>query len=373
MMRFAVACALVFAAAPRSTAAGPAPTVGEHRIILSRCATITAVDGDTIHFSRSDGATGRASRNLVGAACQPAVAAPTPARHPAPKVGESRLIDGLCVTITKVTEGGYHFVMQGGSGQASGGFGAPCKGTPIDAAATPPRDLRSAPAKQPQPMSCRERCEPKACRATLVKERHACLARARSLRRDKRAVASNACSHGFNQKLKAQCAAAQATCVSTCLERTPQKRTGHPKALVEAHNRLRADVGVAPLEWSNAIAAYAQSWAEYLARSSSCKRLRHRSGPTQQGKRYGENLAAFWSPPGQHQRLAKGVTMWGDEKKYYRPGTPYTAAAAKAGHYTQIVWRETHLVGCGWTSCGPLVVLVCNYDPPGNLLGAKVY
>ena len=48
------------------------------------------------------------------------------------------------------------------------------------------------------------------------------------------------------------------------------------------------------------------------------------------------------------------------------------------GHYTQMLWANTELVGCGavrynndgqWNS----VYLVCNYGPAGNIVGAALY
>ena len=50
----------------------------------------------------------------------------------------------------------------------------------------------------------------------------------------------------------------------------------------------------------------------------------------------------------------------------------------KAGHYTQMVWKDTTAIGAGKAIIlegeqkGWLVV-VCNYDPPGNIAGVKPY
>jgi pathogenesis-related protein 1 len=47
------------------------------------------------------------------------------------------------------------------------------------------------------------------------------------------------------------------------------------------------------------------------------------------------------------------------------------------GHYTQVVWRNTQRVGCGYSTCQSqgytFEIWVCNYDPPGNFIGQTPY
>lgn len=47
------------------------------------------------------------------------------------------------------------------------------------------------------------------------------------------------------------------------------------------------------------------------------------------------------------------------------------------GHYTQVVWRKTSELGCGYATCkrdGFLVEFwACNYSPPGNVRGQEPY
>nr|CAD7395310.1 unnamed protein product [Timema poppensis] len=46
-------------------------------------------------------------------------------------------------------------------------------------------------------------------------------------------------------------------------------------------------------------------------------------------------------------------------------------------HYTQVVWANTHQVGCGYISypgkSSHSTTLVCNYKPGGNILSAAIY
>lgn len=46
----------------------------------------------------------------------------------------------------------------------------------------------------------------------------------------------------------------------------------------------------------------------------------------------------------------------------------------KTGHFTQLVWQGTKRVGCGAVNCDNDDTqgwfLVCEYDPPGNVVGS---
>lgn len=55
-----------------------------------------------------------------------------------------------------------------------------------------------------------------------------------------------------------------------------------PQDYVDAHNAVRAEVGVGPITWNNTVAAYAQKYAN--SRVENCE-LEHSGGP------YGENIA----------------------------------------------------------------------------------
>jgi pathogenesis-related protein 1 len=141
-------------------------------------------------------------------------------------------------------------------------------------------------------------------------------------------------------------------------------------AMVNYHNQVRAEVGVGPVNWSPQIAQFAQQWADEIAKKG---KFEHRPRGQQQ---YGENLAAGSSPT---YSPLDGAKQWYDEKKLFRaPNGVFTAALMPAGHYTQMVWRGSTEIGAGkaiiqkgqmkgWT------VMVCNYNPPGNRIGAKVY
>jgi pathogenesis-related protein 1 len=144
--------------------------------------------------------------------------------------------------------------------------------------------------------------------------------------------------------------------------------------ILDAHNAYRNEVGVPALTWSNDLAQFAQSWANELATNRGCV-LQHRpndeSDPWNQ--KYGENIYAAggtdWSPT-----VLDGIADWGTEKSDFDFDTKECKNGAVCGHYTQMIWKSTTMVGCGIAKCpGGNVIVVCNYNPPGNYVGEKPY
>jgi pathogenesis-related protein 1 len=134
--------------------------------------------------------------------------------------------------------------------------------------------------------------------------------------------------------------------------------------MTDAHNEVRAQVGVRPVAWSTELAAYAQKWATNLA-AHGCE-LAHRTDDA-----YGENL--FWKMGTPGASVKEVVTSWAAEQSSYRHATNTCAAGSTCGHYTQLVWAKTIRIGCGRAACGNQEVWVCNYDPPGNFVGQAPY
>jgi uncharacterized protein YkwD len=130
--------------------------------------------------------------------------------------------------------------------------------------------------------------------------------------------------------------------------------------MLEAHNDIRARIGVSPLVWSAQLADVAQDWATHLIATGG---LSHRPD-----NRYGENIYAI---SGGLALPAQVVASWADEVRAYdiRSNT----CARVCGHYTQIVWRQTRAIGCGIAADRRREVWVCNYDPPGNVVGFRPY
>ena len=130
--------------------------------------------------------------------------------------------------------------------------------------------------------------------------------------------------------------------------------------MLAAHRAVRAREGVAPLVWSDRLAARAQDWADTL--------LARRQFIHRPNSPYGENLFEI---TGAAASAAEVVNDWASESRNYdyRSNRCYGVC----GHYTQIVWGDTKEVGCGVARGGGREVWVCNYDPPGNWAGQRPY
>jgi pathogenesis-related protein 1 len=171
---------------------------------------------------------------------------------------------------------------------------------------------------------------------------------------------------------------------------------GRMAGMVEAHNEVRAAVGVTPplpmLTWRDDIAAYAQEWADKLA-AASCD-IMHRTGSELQAKGYGENIAFLPTRFGPTESTAKAaVDAWASEKMCWTYGTLsgfgktgtekcdvacYTNLRSDGcGHYTAIVSKRSTALGCGVATCKSsgfdYDIWVCNYNPAGNLVGQAPY
>lgn len=140
------------------------------------------------------------------------------------------------------------------------------------------------------------------------------------------------------------------------------------KTVIAEHNRVRSDVGVGPVGWSDEIAQYSLAWAGHLAESGCTMKHRPRSGKWQQ--QYGENI--FMGTAG-YFGVADAVQSWEGEKKLYKYGPIDEKTWYPTGHYTQVIWKGSTTIGCGKSLCNGNMMVVCNYDPPGNYMGQKPY
>jgi len=160
---------------------------------------------------------------------------------------------------------------------------------------------------------------------------------------------------------------------TTAINNTGNTQGVDVNVILDLHNQARAEVGVPPLTWSDTLAASAQSWAEHVA---TINNMVHSTGQS-----YGENIAGWTHgcglaslvPPLDYNKvvcpgdtLRTMVMSWINEKQDFVPGTP---SYPIAGHYTQVVWKDTKEVGCGMATASadhPNDYLVCQYAPPGN-------
>jgi pathogenesis-related protein 1 len=140
----------------------------------------------------------------------------------------------------------------------------------------------------------------------------------------------------------------------------------HPAApplardMLAAHNAVRARLRLRPLAWSGRLESWARIWAEVLLQKHD---FAHRPNNP-----FGENLFAV---TGGRTTPAHVVQAWASEASDY----DYESNGCRrvCGHYTQIVWRDTREVGCAVAQSANRQVWVCNYNPPGNVIGQRPY
>lgn len=69
--------------------------------------------------------------------------------------------------------------------------------------------------------------------------------------------------------------------------------------------------------------------------------------------------------------MTAAVDAWGNERDDYDFSNP--GFSEQAGHFTQLVWKNTSTVGCARMYCGSANMgwyLVCEYSPRGNVIGS---
>jgi len=124
-------------------------------------------------------------------------------------------------------------------------------------------------------------------------------------------------------------------------------------AVLNSTNVYRAQHNVPSVSWNSTLADFAQTYAQACSFEHSASQ-------------YGESIAAGYSSPG------SAIDGWYRESSIYNYQQP--GFSEQTGHFTQLVWNTTQTVGCGATQCENKQIkgwfLVCEYDPPGNVIGA---
>jgi hypothetical protein len=133
------------------------------------------------------------------------------------------------------------------------------------------------------------------------------------------------------------------------------------QALVR-HNLYRARHRVPPLSLNMELCNIAQNYANKLAITNT---FQH-SGNKWKGLEIGENIA--WLVSNYKIDGWSATDMWYKEIKNYNYN--YPGFSIYTGHFTQLIWRNSYLVGFGASRIGNIWYVVANYYPPGNILNA---
>merc|ERR1711953_709944 len=140
------------------------------------------------------------------------------------------------------------------------------------------------------------------------------------------------------------------------------------EAGLREHNRLRAlHQDTEPLELSNDLCNDAQAWADQLMSQG---RFDHAETND------GENLeGATGMSPTVVEEAVRATQSWYNE--LHNPGynfnNPGWNENPGAGHFTQVVWRETKQLGLGIAQQGRKYIVVGRYQPAGNMTNAGYF
>jgi len=163
----------------------------------------------------------------------------------------------------------------------------------------------------------------------------------------------------------------QVTAQNTIAKTGSNIKSRDAELILAHHNTIRKEKGVADLTWSTSLAAYAQKWANYLAKNNNCA-IKHREEPGENGKAYGENI--FWGSSAKDYPPVEASYSWYSEKKAYRYRKIGSSSWYNTGHYTQMIWKGTRQMGVGVAVCpNGSIIVVANYYPAGNILGEYPY
>jgi hypothetical protein len=147
--------------------------------------------------------------------------------------------------------------------------------------------------------------------------------------------------------------------------------------MLAALNAVRASAPganppIPPLVWDCSLAVSAQAWADTCPAGHN---------PALNANNQGENI--WGSSSSTIAMVGDVVKLWAKEgppnyvySTNYCFGAEYTISNFQCGHYTQIVWRTTTNVGCGYvTGCGAGAfspqTWVCDFSPAGNIYNQK--
>uniref|UniRef100_A0A1B6EFW3 SCP domain-containing protein n=2 Tax=Clastoptera arizonana TaxID=38151 RepID=A0A1B6EFW3_9HEMI len=127
--------------------------------------------------------------------------------------------------------------------------------------------------------------------------------------------------------------------------------------VLNAHNKVRKEHGVPPLELKDELTEKSQSWAIHLAK----KNIIENSFSEYSENIYGESTNA-------KRNATAVVKFWSDKMKFYKPGKLNVDDWWNAAPFTQIIWAKSKYLGVGMSENDDFRFVVCFYDPPGNLI-----
>lgn len=139
---------------------------------------------------------------------------------------------------------------------------------------------------------------------------------------------------------------------------------------LKVHNDARTSLGIPELKWSSQLANEARLYAKNLADTDNG--LRHSNDTAS-----GENLYMICCNDIDSEfkfSFKNASESWYDEINDYEYGPIKSHDSKMIGHYTQMIWSKTKIVGIGYAvSSNGAVYVVARYFPAGNYVGEYPY
>lgn len=131
---------------------------------------------------------------------------------------------------------------------------------------------------------------------------------------------------------------------------------------IQLHNEYRKLHHSQPLLYDATMTNAAQTYANYLVKNGL---FQHGMLTDAKGRNMGQNLFAVLNAAKNDSEIVKlAVKNWYKESRLYDYNNPQYSP--NTGHFTQLVWNSTNLIGIGIASQNNQKIVVANYYPPGN-------
>ena len=136
------------------------------------------------------------------------------------------------------------------------------------------------------------------------------------------------------------------------LETKPLKSSGFEQECVDYHNHFRKLLGLENLTLNQTLVNEALEYAAYLQQND---KFEHSDVPE------GENLYFSFN---QGIGCKEPILRFFQEYRQY-----FGKLSHSTGHFTQLIWPRTRMVGCAQKLKGSKRTVVCRYYPAGNIMG----
>ncbi|XP_061482022.1 serotriflin-like [Rhineura floridana] len=139
------------------------------------------------------------------------------------------------------------------------------------------------------------------------------------------------------------------------------------KEILDKHNAIRRKVkppakNMLKVTWNEKAAMSAKKWAKQCKKVISPKEKRIVDGIP-----CGENLFEATHPT----TWSDVIQKWGSKESNFKYNFGPRYGKNESDVYTQLIWYNSHMVGCGFAYCPELTLpyyYVCHYCPEGNLV-----